>query len=225
MSKDVTILIAEPQLLITLRNKVKVTGTPLYFSASNLASALESIRALQPHIVALESTFAGSDKGRAFIDRLNVPALAASEIQLVSHAGGRWTLAPLGATPAAAGPSQAAPAQDGLNTRRAPRFSVFNPAEAVIDGKTTNLVDISVLGAQVVSDPVLRPQQEIRVALPDVEETILRFTAHVAWSVFEKPRPEKAPHYRAGMEFDDATAQALEAYCQRHCSDSPTPIR
>lgn len=225
MSKDVTILIAEPQLLTTLRNEVKVTGTPLFFSASNLASALESIRALHPHIVALESTFAGTDKGRAFIDRLNVPALAASEIQLVSHAGGRWTLAPLGAKPAAAGPSQATRAQAALDTRRAPRFPVFNPAEAVINGKPTNLVDISVLGAQVVSDPVLRPQQKIKVALSDVEETILRFTAHVAWSVFEKPRPEKAPHYRAGMEFDNVTAQALEEYCQRHCSNSPTPIR
>jgi hypothetical protein len=113
----------------------------------------------------------------------------------------------------------------GLNTRRAPRFPVFTPAEAVIDGTPTNLVDISVLGAQVVSDPVLRPKQKIKIALPDVEETILRFTAHVAWSVFEKPRPEKAPHYRAGMEFNDATALALEAYCQRHCSNSPTPIR
>ncbi len=230
MSQDVTILIAEPQLLTTLRNEVKVTGRPLYFSASNLVSAFESIRALHPHIVALESTFAGTDKGRAFIDRLNVPALAASEIQLVSHASGRWALAPLGARPAVAGPSPAAPApvaaaQAGLNTRRAPRFPVFNPAEAVIDGNPTNLVDISVLGAQVVSDPVLRPQQKIKIALPDVEETILRFTAHVAWSAFEKPRPEKAPHYRAGMEFSDATAQALEEYCQRHCSNSPTPMR
>ena len=229
MSRDVTILIAEPQLLTTLRNEVKVTGTSLCFSVSNLASALESIRALQPQIVGLESTFARSDKGRAFIDRLNVSALAASEIQLVSHAGGHWTLVPLGAKaptsrPQAA-PAPVAPAQAGLNTRRAPRFPVFKPAEAVIDGKPTNLVDISVLGAQVVSDPVLRPQQKIKVALPDVEETILRFTALVAWSVFEKPRPEKAPHYRAGMEFNDATALALEAYCQRHCSDSPTPIR
>jgi hypothetical protein len=203
MSTDVTILIAEPQLLTTLRNEVKITGRPLYFSVSNLASALESIRALQPHIVALESMFAGTDRGRAFIDRLQVEAPAASEIQLVSHASGRWTLAPLGAKPAAARPPHAAPApvapaQAGLNTRRAPRFPVFTPAEAVIDGKPTNLVDISVLGAQVVSDPALRPQQKVKVALPDVEETILRFTARVAWSVFEKPRPAKVPHYRAG---------------------------
>ena len=167
----------------------------------------------------------GPTRGRAFIDRLNVPALAASEIQLVSHAGVRWTLAPLGAaaSPQAA-PAPVVSAQAGLNTRRT-HFSVFTPAEAVVDGKPTNLVDVSVLGAQVLSNPMLRPQQKIKVALSDVEETILRFTAHVAWSVFEKPRPEKAPHYRAGMEFDDATAQALEKYCQRHCSNSPIPIR
>jgi PilZ domain-containing protein len=230
MLRDVTILIAEPQLLTTLRNEVTVTGRSLCFSASNLASALESIRALRPQIVGVESTFARSDKGRAFIDRLIVSTQAASEIQLVSHAGGRWTLTPLSVDPGTASrpqavPAPGVPAQAGLNTRRAPRFPVFTPAEAVIDGKPTNLVDISVLGAQVVSDPVLRPKQKIKVALPDVEETILRFTAHVAWSVFEKPRPEKAPHYRAGMEFSDATALALAAYCQRHCSDSPTPIR
>jgi hypothetical protein len=226
MSRDVTILIAEPQLLTTLRNEVTVSGRSLVFSASNLASALESIRALQPDIVGVEATFARTDKGRAFIDRLNVSAFAASEIQLVSHASGRWTLAPLGAQPPTGrpAPTPVAP-QAGLNTRRAPRFPVFKPAEAVIDGKPTNLVDISVLGAQVVSDPVLRPQQKIKIALPDVDETILRFTAHVAWSVFEQPRPEKAPHYRVGMEFNDATALALEAYCQRHCSNSATPIR
>jgi hypothetical protein len=94
----------------------------------------------------------------------------------------------------------------------------------VIDGVTTNLVDISVLGAQVLSEPVLRPKQRVKVTIVE-DEAVLRFAAHVAWSVYEKPRAAPTPHYRAGMEFDEATEQALREFCRRHCSDSPLPYR
>ncbi|HLQ45568.1 MAG TPA: PilZ domain-containing protein, partial [Planctomycetaceae bacterium] len=91
----------------------------------------------------------------------------------------------------------------------------------VVDGKPTNLVDMSVMGAQVVSQPILRPNQKLKITLPDEGDEVLCLTAFVAWAAFEKPHNAPAAQFRAGMEFTDAAAQALEAYCRRHCADEP----
>ena len=223
MASDVTVLIAEAELLKALRSDMHIEGRTLAFSSFNLASALESIRTHAPHTVAIESRFARSLPGQAFIGRLEKLVPAGTEIKLVSRAGGHWTMAPLHESPAVAGQPPAGATQVSVNTRRAPRFAVAGPIAAVVDGETTTLVNMSVLGAQVVSKPALRPNQKIKVALPDVDDAVLRFAAHVAWSRFEKPQQEA--QYRAGLEFDDATAQALDEYCQRHCSKSPLPLR
>ena len=96
-----------------------------------------------------------------------------------------------------------------------------------VDGLKTSLVDMSIMGAQVLSAPVLRPNQQLTITLPDVGNSFLSVSAHVAWSTFERPRnpPQPRPYYRAGMEFTDAAAQALEAFCKRHCSDEPLSER
>jgi hypothetical protein len=51
-----------------------------------------------------------------------------------------------------------------------------------------------------------------------------RVTAHIKWSLFEKPNYAAAPYYRAGLEFTDATP-ALTDYCRRHCAEDPQPYR
>jgi len=92
-------------------------------------------------------------RGTRFAGRVERLAIPRAAIHLVALAGGTWTLTPMrpdGAAPAAA-------PQAGLNTRRVPRFPILDPREAVVQGHTTNLVNISVLGVQVVSEPVLRP--------------------------------------------------------------------
>ena len=109
------------------------------------------------------------------------------------------------------------------NTRRVPRFPVVDPLAALVDGKTTSLIDMSLMGAQVVSAPVLKPNQRLRITLPDEGDTVLQVTAHIAWSEFQTSKNTPLPFYRAGLEFTDASAQALEEYLKRHCSDAPIP--
>jgi len=220
MAPNVTVLIADAPKIPSIRAESPIAGSVLYFSDANLASALESIRALHPKVVAIESHFAESAAGRAFAGRLRALSLTGSEVRLLARADGAWSTVPLygdvllmAGTPAAA-----------MNTRRAQRFLVRDQAPAVIDGVATSLVDISVLGAQVVSEPVLRPKQRIKVTIVE-DEAVLRFFAHVAWSVYEKPRAAPAPRYRAGMEFDQATEQALREFCRRHCAQDPLPYR
>lgn len=218
MSAGVTVLVADVQRLLVLRDGLPLPGRVLRFSSSNLASALESIRTHRPELIALDALFASTPEGHAFAGRVESLAIPRAAIHLVALAGGAWTLTPMrpeGAAPAAA-------AQAGLNTRRVPRFPIFDPREAVVQGHATNLVNISVLGVQVVSEPVLRPNQRVKIALPDTGDT-LRLAAHVAWSVYEKPKPAREPHYRAGMEFDGTMARLLEDYCRRHCEEAPLP--
>src|SRR5262245_31913049 len=82
-----------------------------------------------------------------------------------------------GAPPPLVKPAADAPAIDvkasGLNTRRTPRFVVLDPIEATVDtsGKA-GLIDVSVMGAQLLSAPPLRPNQTLKVALPDTDAPV-----------------------------------------------------
>jgi hypothetical protein len=86
--------------------------------------------------------------------------------------------------------------------------------EVLVDGNQAVLVDLSTLGAQLVSATVLKPGQRVRMALFDAQGTV-RFNAAVAWASFEIP-PGSVPRYRAGIEFIDANAAGVDAYCTRH---------
>jgi hypothetical protein len=101
---------------------------------------------------------------------------------------------------------------------------VRNPLDVVVENGSASLIDISVLGAQVVSGPALRPNQKIKIALPDTRD-LLNVMAHVAWSTFEKPKLTTEAYYRAGIEFTGAAQEALEDYRRRHCAEEPIPYR
>ena len=214
MNSDIAIVIADAVRLRAIRQESPFSGRVLYFSDSNLLPAFESIRAHRPKVIALESHFAHTGEGRAFVDRLQIVPVPGCELHFISFVKGQWTTSLPGTTPLAVVSSGVS-----VNTRRVPRFPVLDPLAMVVDGKPTNLVDMSVLGAQVVSQPILRPNQKLKIALPDEGDEMLSLTAFVAWAAFEKPFHAPAAHFRAGMEFTDAASQTLEAYCRRHCVD------
>ena len=229
VSTDIVVLIADAVRLRAIRAVSPFPYRMLYFSDSNLESALGTIGAHAPCRIALDTQFACTSNGRAFADKLQSPAMAGSEVFIVSFDNGRWSMLPVEGSSAirSATSSEAVSAvadlSVDLNTRRVPRFLVVDPLAAVVDGKPTSLIDMSVMGAQVVSAPALRPNQVLRIALPDEGDTTLQLTAHIAWSAFQSSQNMPAPYYRAGMEFTDASAQLLEGYCRRHCSDAPIP--
>ena len=85
---------------------------------------------------------------------------------------------------------------------------------AQVDGKSASVIDLSAVGAQIVSPAVLKPNQKIAVVLQD-DMTSIRFTASVVWTSFEIP-PNSGPRYRAGLDFQDADAEAVGAFCERN---------
>lgn len=118
--------------------------------------------------------------------------------------------------PPAAGPPAAEPARpiDWRGTRRAPRHRARSGVEVQVDGNTAVLIDISQIGAQVLSTTSLRPNQRVRVTLLQ-DEGPIRCRASVAWAKFELPKSGGAPQYRAGVEFLEADQAAVDAYCAR----------
>ena len=239
MPSDISIVVADATRMPAIRDALQTPGRALYFTAGNLASALDSIRTYQAKLVAVDALWAQTPPGVAFIDRVETLAIADGDIRLIARLEGRWVTTPRGSgsrvvtlsaprvaavPPPASAPAVAAAQMAAISTRRAPRFLVRDPVNAVVESGSATLVDISVLGAQVVSGPVLRPNQKIKLALPDTGE-MLHVMALVAWSTFEKPKLVSDALYRAGIEFTGAAQQALEDYRMRHCGHDPIPYR
>ena len=182
---------------------------------SDVLQALEAIMVRRPDLVALERSFAGSPRGTALINRLRAdPSLSAIDIQTVSADGER-----LPATPrrGPATPTEAIdPAADTTGTRRAIRVRLRDGLDALLEGHSVRLIDLSSYGAQITSAGVLKPNQRVRLSLVD-EKGSIRCVALVVWAAFELPRaPRTRPHYRAGLAFLDAHPDAVELFAARH---------
>jgi hypothetical protein len=185
-----------------------VNGELLEFSHLDALSALQAITKRRPQVVALERLFAMTARGAALINRIKAdPSLREAEIRVLAHDSDYSRVVPRLTAPAAP------PALDHRGTRRAPRFKMAAAVDAVIDGKSATLIDLSTVGAQVMSPAALKPNQEIAMALPD-ESGTLQFAAKVAWTSFVTT-PVGAPRYRAGIEFINADAAAVDAFLQR----------
>jgi hypothetical protein len=98
-------------------------------------------------------------------------------------------------------------------TRRAQRFRMLDGTEAQVDGSLARIVDLSSIGAQIVSPTPLKPDQLVRVVLID-ERGAVRFHGAVAWASYEIPKG--ISQYRAGLEFKGAELKVLDTFCRLH---------
>lgn len=219
-----TVLIAAPEHLQALKGHF---ADALAFSDADALKALEAITRQKPPAVVLERLFAATSRGAALIKRIKAdPSLSKCQIKIVSDDGTPLTskkkkaesaietsavlTAP--AEPSPPPPTMAAPAPlDQRGTRRAARFNIAKGIEVMIDGKPATLINLSVVGAQVVSPTILKPNQRVRMVLHEPDGPI-RCMAGVAWAAFEMPK--SGPVYRAGIEFFDAEAGNLDRYIE-----------
>jgi hypothetical protein len=213
-----TILIAASDHLAALQQQPDLTDAEAYPDTEAL-KALEAIARTRPQVIALDSSFAGSARGAALINRIRAdPSLAACQIRVLT-AGGAVT--PPASPASSASPSAAPSTADAPGTvaatpapqqiRRAERFVIKGSVEVQIDGNPASLVNISVIGAQVTSPVTLRPNQRIRVSLLESARPI-RFNGVVAWATFEMPK--EGPRYRAGINFYDAAPDAVARFIE-----------
>jgi hypothetical protein len=208
-----TVLVAAPEYLPALQEQGDF-GDALAFSDADALKALDAITRDRPKVIALEKQFAATSRGAALIKRIKAdPKLRKCEIRVVSHEGDSEEVPQSEAAPQGVEADAAPVKLDQRGTRRAPRVKIVDGVEVLIDGSPAVLVDLSVVGAQVVSPTILRPNQRVRMILPD-EERPIRCVAGVAWAAFEMPKT--GPRYRAGIEFFDAESGNLDRFIEQN---------
>jgi hypothetical protein len=167
----------------------------LAFAASELPRALEVILERRPRVVIVNEAIATTSPAIALIERIRYDAaLQPCEVRIV----------PFGE---AMGPL------DMSGTRRAPRYQMAEGLNVDIDGKPATLVNLSLVGAQVISATILKPKQRLRFSLAG-EGKPIRVQSMVATVAVEII--QGAPRYRAGIEFFNADYTVLQAYIDKH---------
>jgi len=204
-----TIVIATADVLPAAQERVSsLGGEILAFNEAQAIQALEAVLRRRPGVVALERRFAITPRGAAIMNRIKAdPNLIKTEVRVVAHDSDYTRVSPRQR-------SEAQKALDHRGTRRAARFKMKDRTAIAIDAHAGSIIDLSTIGAQIVCTATLKPLQELNVILTDVSGNV-KCTAKVAWASFEIP-PNSGPRYRAGIEFVDADASAVDAFIQGH---------
>jgi hypothetical protein len=232
------VVIAATNLMPALQERLAGEGELLGFADTEPIQALQAILEHRPTLIVLERLFAATPRGAALINRIKTdPHLANAEVRVMSHTGdySRQVAKPQKAEPPESSPASTHPGNQGTatataplatvvesaprpldwhGTRRAQRHRVRQGVEIQVDGSSATVVDMSVVGVQVLSATILRPNQKVRISIPN-DEFVMRFRGTIAWAKFELPKPTEAPRYRAGVEFADADPEALEEFCAK----------
>ena len=114
--------------------------------------------------------------------------------------------------------SVATDSRDFAVSRQAGRVKINTAVEVLIDGSTSRLVDVSTSGAQLLSPTALRPNRRVQIALQNGEGA-LTCGGRVVWAFLELSGT--TTHYRAGIQFTNVDAVAIDAFVSRHCQAAP----
>jgi len=190
-----------------LRRRLSHDANVVVFCESESLAALRAILARPPKVLALDASVVRTARGALLVSRLKEQAV---DIRVLID--GPDSLPLILSQPDAPLHTVSQPIEDGCGTRGARRFPMSNK-EVVIDGERSELVNLSVTGAQVVLPARLQPRQSIRFVLIDGSAEV-RFRAQVAWSSIELLA--SAVRYRVGLSFTDPDKKILEVFCNRH---------
>ena len=206
---DCTIVIATADVLPAVEQRVvSIGGEIVAFNETQAIQALEAVVKRKPSVVAFERMFAMTPRGAALINRIKAdPKLKKTEVRVVAHDSDYSRVSPRRV-------SDAPKALDQTGTRRAARFKMQDKSAISIDARAGTIVDLSTIGAQVLSAAAIKPHQELKLVLTDASGN-LKFVGKAVWASFEIP-PNGGPRYRLGVEFVDADASAVDAFIQRH---------
>jgi len=187
------------------------------FTDSEALEALDHIIRTKPGVVAMQDEFSATSRGTALINRIkDDPSLAACEVRVLARDSEMSRVAvKRGHGGAAVAVDEPAPALDQRGTRRAVRVRIKDGIDVAVDGNPAALVDLSMVGAQVVSPTVLKPNQRVRVVMGDGKAAV-RCSGAIAWAAFEMPKGMPT-RYRAGIDWGlTADGPAIEAFAQKN---------
>ncbi len=99
--------------------------------------------------------------------------------------------------------------------RQARRFAMPSGLQVTLEGSASVLVDLSPLGAQVVSPVAMRPKRVVRMTLPSDNGGIV-CKGRVVWAQFEQSNGSAEARYRAGVKFTEVDTRAIDAFLAHH---------
>jgi hypothetical protein len=219
-----TVLIASAEYLPGLQKRDDLGGA-IAFTDKDALRALVAIARRRPGVVAIEREFATTRRGASLIKRIKAdPALAACDVRVITYDSDKLPVSPEAAREEAAILAASAPdpavvkavpptvaTLDQRGTRRVLRSKIAEGVGVQIDGYTASLVDLSVIGAQVLSPTILKPNRHVRFTLAS-EKQPMRYRAVVIWASFEIPKD--AAVYRAGLELLDASQELVTSFIE-----------
>ena len=216
------VLIGPADALPVLQDRLGPADEVQTFSDHEALEALDHIIRTKPGVIAMQAEFSASSRGIALINRIkDDPSLSACEVRVLSRDAAKPRVAVKrgasgGGGGAAIAVDEPKPALDVRGTRRAPRIRIKDGVEVAVDGNPAALVDLSTIGAQVVSATVLKPNQRVRIAMSDGK---IRCAGAVAWAAFEMPKGGPT-RYRAGIDFGtSADATSVAKFAQKNKKD------
>ena len=198
-------LIGPSDALPGLQQRLDSNAEVQSFTESEALEALDHIIRTKPGLIALQDEFSATSRGTALINRIkDDPNLASCEVRVLARDAAKTRVAGKRGGTAARGSAvavdeQPKPALDVKGTRRAPRIRIKDGVEVTVDGNPAALIDLSTVGAQVVSQTVLKPNQRVRVVIGEGKAAI-RCGGAIAWAAFEMPKGMPT-RYRAGIDF------------------------
>src|SRR6188472_301081 len=173
------VVIAASNLMPSLRERLADDGELVIFPDTEPIQALQAILEHKPSLIVLERLFAATPRGAALINRIkNDPQLGHAEVRVMSHSGDYLCVVAKPTSPPPPAASEPAAARDGAavateappappvaaeppprpldwhGTRRAPRYRIRSGVEIQLDGNPAQVVDLSHVGAQVVSQTI-----------------------------------------------------------------------
>ena len=172
------------------------------FTDHEALEALDHIIRTKPLIVAMQDDFADSSRGQALINRIkDDKALGDVEVRVMANDAAKNRVAVKRGSHRGAAVAVDEPKRvlDQRGTRRAPRTKIKDGVEIAVDGNAAALVDLSAVGAQVVSATVLKPNQRVRVTMGDGKGSV-KCAGAIAWAAFEMPKGSPT-RYRAGIDW------------------------
>ena len=210
-------LIGPADALPALKGRLDPGTDVQTFTDSEALEALDHIIRTKPAVVAMQDEFSATSRGTALINRIkDDPSLAACEVRVLARDSEMSRVAvKRGHGGAAVAVDEPAPALDQRGTRRAVRVRIKDGIDVAVDGNPAALVDLSMVGAQVVSPTVLKPNQRVRVVMGDGKAAV-RCSGAIAWAAFEMPKGMPT-RYRAGIDWGlTADGPAIEAFAQKN---------
>ena len=214
-------LIGPADALPGLKERLDPKAEVQEFTESEALEALDHIIRTKPGIIAMEDQFSGTSRGTALINRIkDDPTLSACEVRVLAHdaAQNRVAVKRGGQGGPAVAVDEPKPALDVKGTRRAPRVRIKDGVEVAVDGSPAALIDLSTVGAQVVSPTVLKPNQRVRVLIGEGKAAV-KCSGAIAWAAFEMPKGMPT-RYRAGIDFgSSADVPSVDGFAKKHKKD------